>query len=148
MIIHKKDVQDGVHDVHDWLMQVRMIDELINAKQAERDQLMTLATNITPNMDGIPHATGVSDKIGNAAVKLADMAREIDELVDQYLDIKQEIIKELEKLPNVEYLILHKYCIQGMTLSEIAEDMNYHRVTISNLKAQAIERLKDATRCC
>lgn len=145
LIIHKKAVQDGVHDVHDWLMQVRMINELITAKQAERDQLMTLATNITPNMDGMPHATGVSDKIGNAAVKLADMTREIDDLVDQYLDIKQEIIAELEKLPDVEYTVLHKYYVQGKSWGKIATEMAYCRVQIWRIKDKALEHLKHVT---
>jgi len=146
--VNKIGVQDGVQDVQDWLCQVRHLDELINTKIAERDQLMNLATKCTPNMDGMPHGSGTSDKVGNIAVKLADMAAEIDDLIDYYVDYKQNVVRTLQKLDPVEYLILYKYYIQGMTIATIADEMHYHRVTISNKKAEAIEHLKDATQCC
>lgn len=132
-------------NLEDWLNKVRYLDELIAAKIAERDQLMTLATKITPNMDGMPHGSGTSDKVGNIAVKLVDLAKETDELIDEMVSHKREVIKALEKLDSVEYLVMYKYYIQGMTLAAIAEDMNYHRVSISNIKAKALEHLKDAT---
>lgn len=132
-------------NIDDWLNKVVWLDELVNAKIAERDDLMTLATKITPNMDGMPHGSGISNKVGNIAVKLADLAKETDEAIDELLNHKQEVIKALQKLDPVEYLIMYKYYIQGLTLEDIAKDMHYHRVTVSNKKSEAIEHLKQAT---
>lgn len=140
-----QDVQDGVQDVHDWLMKIRYMDELIDVKVAERERLMALATKITPEMSGMPHGSGTSDKVGNIAVKLVDLARETNELIDSMVDHKQKVLAVMQKLDSVEYLVLYKYYIQGMTLGQIAKDMHYHRVSISNIKKKAMEHLKDAT---
>ena len=130
---------------HDYLIRVRHLDELIKAKCAERDQLMVLATSVSANMDGMPHASGKSDKVGNIAVKLADLENEINEMIDRYVNLKRDVVTKLEALPHQEYLVLHKYYIQGMTLAAIANDMYYHRVTVSKIKARAMERLKQTT---
>lgn len=129
-------------NVYDWLERVRMLDELIMAKLAEHQQLLDLATKITPNMDGMPHATGVSDKVGNVATKLADLAIETNNLIDSYVDAKQEIIHALEKLPPNQYGVLHRYYVRGMTWEEIAEDMNKSTMQVFRYKKKAIKNLQ------
>lgn len=140
--MNKTAVQD---DVQDRLKQIRVMDELINAKLAERDQLVELATSITPNLDGMPHGSGTSDKVGNAAVKLVVMAKEIDRLIDQYVDFKRKVIQDLEKLPENEYLVLHKRYIQGLSWGRIAKDLHYSRQQVWRVNVKALESLKHVT---
>ena len=69
-------------NAQEWLEQVRKLDQLINAKLAERDRLKEMATDISPRpMDGMPFDnTGVaSRKMENAVVRLIDLA---DDLAD------------------------------------------------------------------
>ena len=128
--------------VIEWLEQVKKLDELILAKEAERRQLWTLATRITPQMTGMPHAGGVSDKVGNIAVKLAQVAHETDEACDRYIDQKNLVISVLEKLPANEYAVLHREYIRYMTQEAIAEDMGYSTVQIWRIKQNALKSLK------
>ena len=132
-------------DVQKWLEQVGMLDQLINAKNAERERLMDIATDISPNMDGMPFDnTGmVSRRVENSAVKLVMLAREIDALIDKYIDYKNEVINALEKLPKNEYGVLHRHYIRYMTWEQVAEEMGYSTVQVWRIKNKALENLKD-----
>lgn len=137
-------------NVFEWLGQVKKLDELINAKLAERQRLIEIATDISPKMpDGMPHSnTGmVSKKLENAVVNLIELEREIDNLIDQYVDHKRQVVAELEKLPSVQYGVLHRYYIRGMTLEQIADDMNYSARQISRIKKDSLQKLEDVIVC-
>lgn len=136
-------------NVEDWLNQVKKLDQLINAKLAERDRLFRMATDISPNMDGMPHdQTGMpSQKMQNAVIQLVDLAREIDKLVDKYIDYKQEVVNALEKLPEKEYAVLHRHYIQYMTFEQIAEELDYSTVQIWRIKKNGLKILQDVIVC-
>lgn len=136
-------VHDAVQDVQDWLEQVKRLDELITAKLAERSQLMDMATRMTPEMSDMPHGTGVSDRVGDVVVKLVSLAKETDELVDKYVDKKAAVVAALEKLPPMEYAVLHRHYIRYMTLGEIAEDMDYCYMQIWRYKEKGLKSLQD-----
>lgn len=152
-----KTVQDtvqGVHDpVHDvqavirWLEKVRKLDELIDAKCAERDQVWALATKITPELSGMPYGGGISDKVGRAGVDLGQLAKELNDLVDLYVDYKNMIIRELEKLPAKEYGVLHRYYIKYMTWEQVAEDMGVSGMTVWRYWQKGLESLANVVEC-
>lgn len=143
-------VHDGVRDVQavcDWLDQVKKLDELINAKLAERQQLWDMATKITPELTGMPRGSGVSDKVGNTAARLADLAKETDDLVDRYVDHRDLVIKTLEKLPPMEYGALHRHFIQYMTWEEVAADMGKSYMQVWRYKKKGLETLACEIEC-
>lgn len=134
-------------EVHFWLNQVKMLDQLINAKLAERERLMALATNMNANMDGMPRGNNVSNKVGNTVVKLVELANETDKLVDSYIAQRTKVLQALETLPPNEYGVLHRYYIKYMTWDEVAEDMSYSRMQVWRLKNSGLERLKYVIEC-
>lgn len=138
-------VQDGVQDdigsVHDYLDSVKKLDELIVAKEAERVLLWEMATKITPTMHDTPGGSGVSDKVGNIAVKLAQLIEETDAAWDRYINQRTKVIKTLELLPANEYGVLHREYIRYMTQEEIAQDMGYSTVQIWRIKKAGLQRL-------
>lgn len=126
-----------------WLENVKKLDELITAKEAEREQLWTLATKITPEITGMPHGGGVTDKVGNIGAKLAQLARETNAAWDRYINQKAEVIRTLEKLPANEYGVLHREYIRYMTQEDIARDMGYSTVQIWRIKQKALAILQN-----
>lgn len=131
-----------------WLERIQKLDELIKAKEAEYYQLMTMATNITPEMTGMPHAGGVTDKVGNYGVKLAMKAQETNAAWDRYIDERDAVIRVLEQLPAKEYGVLHREYIRYMTQEAIAEDMGYSTVQIWRIKQSGLRMLrKHVTEC-
>lgn len=136
-------------DVVTWLEQVRKLDELINAKITEREQVWDMLTSVTASeMDDMPHAKGtVSDPVGTGVVRLQMLSVEIDNLVDRYVDLKANVIKALEKLSANEYGVLHRYYIRYMTWESVAEDMGYCRQQIWRLKNKGLKNLENVIEC-
>lgn len=133
-----------------WLNQMRKLDELINAKIAERERLNDLATDISPKMpDGMPHSnTGVvSQKMQNAVIEIVMLSNELNKLIDQYVDQKEQIVKMLEELPDKEYGVLHRYYIRYMTIDEIADDMGYCSRQILRIKKNGLKNLEVVLAC-
>lgn len=128
-------------DVVAWLEQIRKLDQLIEAKLAEREQVRELAVNTVGSMDGMPHAPGIMDKVGNLTVKLISLGEELDRLIDEYIDRKQEVVKVLETLPEREYGVLHRYYIRNMTWEQVAEDVGYCSSQIWRIKKAAFVML-------
>lgn len=137
----------SVHDVHVWLEKVAFLDALINSKIAERDQVMTMATKITPALTGMPHQDGVSDKVGNAAQRLADMAVELNNLIDEYIDQKRAVVAVLEKLPPRLYMAMHKRYVLYETWEDIAEEMHISTVTLWRWHLKSLEILQSVMEC-
>lgn len=133
-----------------WLEQVRKLDQLIEAKIAERDRLIALATDITPGpMDGMPHSnTGtVSQRMQNAVINLIMLEQELDRIIDKYADYKQEVVKVLETLPDKEYGVLHRHYIRYMTWEQVAEEMGYSTVQIWRIKKNGLKILENIAKC-
>lgn len=134
--------------VCEWLEQVRKLDELIDAKLAERDKLWAMATSVTVDSDGMPHAKGgVSDPVGNGAVKLRVLADEIDRLIDVYVEHKEQVIRALEKLPHNEYGVMHRHYIRYMKWEDVAEDMGYSVRQVMRIKVKSCKNLEDVIEC-
>lgn len=130
-------------DVCEWLEQVKKLDELIEAKQAEKDQLWALITRTTSNNDGMPHAVGgVSDPIGNITPKLLALKDELDGLIDQYIQHKETVLKTLQQLPPKEYGALHRHYIRYMKWEDVAEDMNKSYMTVMRWRKKGLKSLE------
>lgn len=134
----------------EWLEQVRKLDQMINAKLAERDRLKDMATDISPKpMDGMPFDnTGVVPrKMESAVVKLIDLADELNRLIDEYINHKQKVVKALEQLPAKEYGVLHRHYIRYMTWEQIAEDMGYSTMQVWRIRKKGLKNLQDVIEC-
>jgi DNA-directed RNA polymerase specialized sigma subunit len=137
-------------NVYKWLEQVRKLDELINAKIAERDRLIALATDVSAKpMDGMPYSnTGtVSQRMQNAVMNLIMLEQELGKIIDKYVDYKQEVVKVLEKLPDKEYGVLHRHYIRYMTWEQVAEDMGYSTTQVWRIKKNGLKILQHVIEC-
>jgi DNA-directed RNA polymerase specialized sigma24 family protein len=136
----------------EYLGMIEKLNLLINNKILEKEELFTVATKTTQENDGMPHATGTSDKVGNGTVKLVEKENEIDRAIDLFYDLKGEIIGQMQKLPADEYDVLHKSYVQGMSLTTIAKVKGkavntikaIRRTAICNIKINYSENLKMA----
>ena len=137
-------------NAQEWLEQVRKLDQLINAKLAERDRLKEMATDISPRpMDGMPFDnTGVvSRKMENAVVRLIDLANDLNKLVEMYTNHKERVVKALEQLPAKEYGVLHRHYIRYMTWEQVAEDMGYSTMQVWRIRKKALKNLQNVIEC-
>jgi DNA-directed RNA polymerase specialized sigma subunit len=131
-------------DARTYLKQILKDDKMIQNKCVEVYQLRCLATNVTAPMGTEPIATsGVSDKVGNIVAKIVDLENEINDLIDKFIDDKQERIKVIEQVDEpLQYAILHKHYVQGMRFREIADEEHYSEIHIAKQHQKAIEKVQ------
>lgn len=129
-----------------YLGQIRRLDAHIDAKIAERQRVMDLATRITPTLSDAPGGSGgVSDRVGDAVAKLLDLDIQINQAIDRLVDVREEILDLLEMLPPEEYRVLHAHFVRGMTFAAIAEDMKPRPLTerqVHRIKGRALKRMQ------
>lgn len=127
------------------LRRLTRLNALIDNKLLEKQKILELATKITPNLSGLPRPSGVSDKVGNAALQLAAVEAEIDRAVDRLVDARKEVLAMLETLPTDEYHVLHQYFVLGRTVEAIADCWQPKPRTerqVYRIKAKAIKHVQ------
>lgn len=114
------------------------IDELI----VERCALMDRATKITPALNGMPHAPGVSDKIGNAVAIIDSIDQKIADKMTELREEKERIEHAISCVQDVrlQTILRYKY-INGMTLEQIAEKMDMSERHIIRMHISALEKI-------
>lgn len=125
-----------------YLGQIGRLNARINNKLQEKQQIMDLATNITPTLSDMPRGSGVSDKVGNAGTKLANLERQITRTIDQLIDARAEIIRLLETLPSDEYTVLHNYYVLAQTFEVIADNMGKSVRQVYRIKSRALKHVQ------
>lgn len=104
-----------------FLSRISSLDMRIQNKEVEKRQWLDIAMGITSRTDGERvKSSGSQQKMANAIDKYIDLEREIDAEIDRLVDMKREIVAMIEQLKPVEYDVLHKRYIQGLSFGEIA----------------------------
>ena len=80
--------------------------------------------------------------MANAIEKCIDISREVNELIDEYISKKKEIIKVIEQLPEAEYDVLHKIYVQYKTLYEVADERHIAYSWATTLHGRALKTLE------
>ena len=137
----------------EFLEQVKDADAKIDSKRAEERELWVLATSVTQVNDGMPHATGVSDKIGNIIPKIIAAQARTNEQIDRYIDIRDDVIRHIEMLPSKQYKVLHWLYVRKRehrkknqswyyTWREVADNMGCSEQNLFNIRKRAVRNLQ------
>ena len=140
-------------NVYEYLEQVKDADAKIEAKRAEERELWSLATSMTQANDGMPHAPGVSDKVGNITAKIIEAQKRTNEQINRYIDIRDDVIRHIEMLPPKQYTVLHWLYVRKRehrkknqswyyTRRETAEALGCSEQNIYNTQKRAIKNLQ------
>ena len=125
-----------------YLELVRKLDVLITNELLEKESIFTLAAKTTQTLSDMPKAPGTSDKVGNLSVKLLMKQQEIDNIIDVYVDLKDEIISQIRTLPADECDVLYKYYVLGYGLFDIADSREQSVDWIKKLKWRGVGKIK------
>lgn len=140
-------------NAYDYLQQVKDADAKIDEKKAELQELWSLATSITQSSDGMPHAHGVSDKVGKTTRKIITAREKTIAQIDKYMDIRDDVIRHIEMLPTKQCTVLHWLYVRKRenrrenqswyyTWSEVAENIGCTEQNISRIRKRAIKNLQ------
>ena len=140
-------------DAEKYLERVKDADAKIDAKRAEERELWAIATSVTQANDGMPHAPGVSDKVGNIMHKILQAQKRTNRQIDRYIDIREDVIRHIEMLPTKQYTALHWLYVRKReyrkkkqswyyTWSEVAENMGCTEQNLSKLRKRGLKNLQ------
>jgi len=105
---------EELNEHHDLLDRLRQAVEM-------RDALMSAACPGAQNLSGMPHATGVSDKIGDLAVEIADLDTAIEHLENEIAKSEAALSEWISGIDNTYTKIIFRLrFIRGMQWKEVA----------------------------
>lgn len=126
-----------------YLRQLELNKLRIESKIAEVQRLETLALDISPHLTDIKvQASSDPQRAQEVWVRLIDTKDELLREIDSLIDLEMEINRNLEKLPPIEYDVLSKLYVQNLSVQEVADQMNYHRQSIYEIKKKGLEKLQ------
>lgn len=131
-------------DTKQYLQQISRLDRLINNKLSEISQLRELAYGISAatNEERV-QTTPNFDKIGTAYCKIEEMEEKLDKLIDEYIDKKNLIISQIDKIENeIYYEILFARYIEKKTFEKIADEMTYSWRQIIRIHGRALQEFE------
>lgn len=126
----------------EYLGQVMLLNEKINQKQLQYDELIQTATStgaIRYDKERV-HTSISGDKMGNIVSKYIDLQNGINHDMDHLIDLRNKIINEIQALSNVKFIkILFMRYIQNKRLEEIAVELNYSYQYVRKLHGYALQ---------
>lgn len=131
-------------DTKQYLGQISRLDRMINNKLAEISQLRELAMSVSAvkNEERV-QTTPNFDKIGTAYCKIEEMEEKLDKLIDEFVDKKNLIISQIDKIENETYYeILFARYIEKKTFEKIADEMTYSFRNVTRLHGRALQEFE------
>lgn len=128
----------------EYLSQISRLDRMIKNKLTELSQLkeMTHGLSSIPNEERV-QSTPNFDKIGTVYCKIESMEENIDRLIDEYADKKNEIISQIDGMEDeILYDILFSRYIARKTFEKIADNMNYSFRQTTRLHGKALQEFE------
>lgn len=140
-------------NAYEFLEQVKIADSEIEIKRNDERELWAVATSITQANDGMPHAPGVSDKVGNIIQKIIEARDRTNAQIDIYIDIRDNVIRHIEMLPPKQKAVLYWLYVGKRerrkpnqswyyTWREVAEILGCTEQNISNVRKRAVSNLQ------
>lgn len=129
----------------DYLNQISRLNRMINNKLVEIQQLKEMSCSISAITNSERVQTSLSpDKIGSNIAKIDEMERNIDSMIDAYVDKKNLIIAQIDSIEDEDcYNILFSRYIEKKTFEVIATELNYSWRQIVRLHGKALKIFED-----
>ena len=131
-------------DTKQYLQQISRLDRMINNKLAEISQLRELAMSVSAvkNEERV-QTTPNFDKIGTVYCKIEAMEEKLDKLIDEFVDKKNLIISQIDKIENETYYeILFARYIEKKTFEKIADELTYSWRQVIRIHGRALQEFE------
>lgn len=148
MLEIKKKERKYAMTAKEYLSQISRLDRMIKNKLTELARLKELSYGLSaiPNEERV-QTTPNHDKIGTAVAKIIDMEKEIDIIVDTFIDLKKEVYQKIHMLksPRHKYILIQKY-IKYKSIYDIAEELKMTDRGCKKAHKRALEELEKINR--
>lgn len=109
----------------EFLRQYEYADRKAKRLKAEYEREHELIGSISINIDGMPHGFGISRKVENEALKLAEKAARWKEAELDAIRVRQEVFEAIYNIPGIEGEVLVERYINLRKWEEICVLVHY-----------------------
>jgi len=129
----------------EYLERIREIDRELDLLIAERNRTLDIVLQITVDPSDVRVQSGsISSRVENAAIRMIDLSEKIDKKIDEYIDMKAEAGRLIDRLDDSRYRAVLKYrYIDGMKWRDISKKMIYDICTVQRVGSEAISKLDE-----
>lgn len=112
--------------IKDYLKRIKKFDNQIDCLLVDLENVSDLARRITATMkDDVVSGAMPGDKVGNAVTRLFSLNEQINQQIDMFVDLKNEIHDLMGRLEEPEHIkVLDLLYFRYQSWNEIAEAMN------------------------
>lgn len=127
----------------EYLLQIYILDRTINDKL---DKIYLLKTTFY-STSGLSENERVQmssdkDRTGNAVARIVDLEREVEGLVDRYVDLKKQVILYISQLKKQKHqFILTKRYIYYKSMRDIADELGMSERGCKKAHKKALEEI-------
>lgn len=126
-----------------WLAEYRESINRIKALLEELQRWKDIAERVNQSLNPAPPSGGGSDKIGRAAVMIADLQRSIEAEIQEAEEKRTSRIKSIESIRNTRYrTVLRMYYISGMSFFKISCVLGKSERNIQDIHKKAIKQVQ------
>ena len=105
----------------EYLRQLKYLDNRINAKLLEREQIRTIAEKTTVSLSEKVQ-TSSGNKMDDVVVRLVELEEFINKDIDKLVELREEAGDKINRLSNDKYkIVLSMYYLSNKTFEEVAE---------------------------
>lgn len=103
------------------LSQLYYLKKEIKEQQKRLEELETLATSCTAKITGMPHGTGINDKIGKYAAQIADLKTLLNKNIEKCFDELNKINEFINSINDslIRQIITYRF-IYGFSWNKVA----------------------------
>ena len=128
----------------EYLSQARYIDESINSKKEEIQNLYDLATRCTPTWSDMPRIQpNGRSRMADCVMGMIEIENDIKKEMAELIRLKGEIRRTINEVGNIEYRsLLERRYLAYKTWEEIADELGYTVRHIHRLHGKALLEVK------
>ena len=131
----------------EYLQQLHKANVIINQRNQEKADLRVMLSSIGSFdyskervQTSLSAGAGYEKQIAN----LIDLENEIDQLIDEYINLKHKIIGEIHELQNSKHIeILYKRYVEEKRIERVALEMNYTFQYVVFLHGNALKEFSE-----
>ena len=120
---------------------VRELKKILTKEEQRLNSLRINALNITPVIDGLPHAKTAQSKVERNALRIIESEQEVEtlraEMVQAKSTLADKIMSQVDE-PNYQTLLVLRY-VECLSFREIARRMHFVLRNLFNLHDAALE---------
>lgn len=128
----------------EYLSQLKILDIKINQRLRQKEELKEIMYSIPAVNTENERVSGGVKRNYNKVDKYTDMEREIDKIIDQFVDLKHKIVGEIQLLNNPLFMdILYKRYVEFKGLELISVEMCYNYNYIRHMHGIALKKFDE-----